>query len=90
MKWCIIDSMDRNFNNLGTWLPPLIEKTGMSYEQFARAVGRTRVMIYNYIKDINRPDEQTMIRMCQVLGVPVEEGMGQYTPRKVGRPLGLK
>lgn len=80
---------ERNFNNLNTWLPPRIQATGMSIEQFARAAGVTRVMIYNYIADKNRPDEQTMIRICQLLNVPAEEGMQQYTPRKVGRPKGL-
>lgn len=90
-RCAIIDSMElKDYSNLGTWLPPLIEKLDMSYEQFARAVGVTRSMIYYYIKDRYRPDEQTMIRMCQVLGVPAEEGFAQYTPRKVGRPKGLK
>jgi transcriptional regulator with XRE-family HTH domain len=82
--------MEQNFNNLGTWLPPLIEKLDMSYEQFARACGITRPMVYFYIADRYRPETQTMIRICQVLGVSAEEGLAQYTPRKVGRPKGLK
>lgn len=82
--------MERDFNNLKQWLPPLIEKLDISYEKFARACGVTRPMIYYYLSDKYRPETQTMIRMCQVLGVPPEEGLSQYTPRKVGRPLGLK
>lgn len=82
--------MTQDFNNLNTWLPPLIEKVDMSYEKFARACGITRAMIYYYLADRYRPESQTMIRMCQVLGVPAEEGLSQYSPRKVGRPQGLK
>ncbi len=82
--------MSQDFSNLKTWLPPLIEKIDMSYEKFARAVGITRPMIYFYLSDKYRPESQTMIRMCQILGVPAEEGLAQYSPRKVGRPQGLK
>jgi transcriptional regulator with XRE-family HTH domain len=82
--------IERDFNNLKDWLPGKIRATGLSFEQFARAVGITRTMIYNYIDDKNRPETQTMVKICQLLQVPLEEGLSQYTPRKVGRPPGLK
>jgi transcriptional regulator with XRE-family HTH domain len=75
-----------NFNNIRNWLLPKLEELGMSVEQFARAAKLTRAMVYFYMSDRNRPSEQAMIRMCQVLGCPPEEGMRQYTPNKIGRP----
>jgi transcriptional regulator with XRE-family HTH domain len=79
-------SEERNFNNLKNWLLPQLEERQMSVEQFARAAGLTRGMVYFYLSDRNRPSEDATIRMCQVLGVPPEEGFAQYTPNKIGRP----
>ncbi|MGH9403530.1 MAG: helix-turn-helix domain-containing protein [Terriglobia bacterium] len=60
----------------------------MSVENFAREVGVVRASIYFYISDRCRPSSMVMARMCHVLGVPFEEGLAQYTPRKAGRPKG--
>lgn len=81
--------MERDFNHLKEWLPPLIAAKELSFERFARECGITRAMIYYYIADRYRPESTTMIRMCQVLGVPAEEGLAQYSPRRIGRPPGL-
>lgn len=77
-----------NFNKLKEYLPPKIESLDMSYEQFARACGVTRAMIYFYMNDKNRPTEQVAVRMAQTLGVDLAELLQQYTPRKIGRPRG--
>lgn len=74
----------RDFNHLGAYLPPRIQELGMSIEQFARACDVTRAMIYFYLCDRNRPTEQVAIRISQVLGVPAEEVLRQYTPRPRG------
>jgi transcriptional regulator with XRE-family HTH domain len=78
--------MEKDFNLLGTWLPPLVKKTGLTFEQFARKVKVSRTAIYAYMVDNNRPETQTMVRICRVLGVPLEEGLRQYTPKKRGNP----
>lgn len=77
-----------DFNHLKDYLPPKIDALEMSYEQFARACGVTRAVIYFYLKDKNRPTEQTAVKMARVLGVELAELLQQYTPRKSGRPRG--
>jgi transcriptional regulator with XRE-family HTH domain len=74
-----------DYNNIKPWLIPLIDAKGMSIEDLAKAIGVTRAAIYFYLNDKTRPTEQTMIRICQVLERPVEEGMSQYIPRRAGR-----
>jgi hypothetical protein len=44
-------------------------------------------MIYFYIEDRNRPSANSMARICNVLGIPIEEGMRQFTPRRSGPPF---
>jgi transcriptional regulator with XRE-family HTH domain len=75
----------RDFNHLKEYLPPRIAELGMSYEEFARACGLTRAMIYFYLQDRNRPDEQTAARIAHALGVPLEEVLKQYIPNRRGR-----
>lgn len=78
-----------DYNRIKEWLIPILEGKGMTIEQLASAVGVTRSVIYYYIHDKSRPSEKVMISMCRVLGVPAEEGLRQYTPKKVGRPAGI-
>lgn len=78
--------MSADFNHIKQWLDPQLKKTGLSVEGFANRCELTRTAIYFFRNDTNRPDKQTMIRMCRVLGVPAEEGFAQYTPKKSGRP----
>ncbi|MFL6307438.1 MAG: helix-turn-helix domain-containing protein [Candidatus Sulfotelmatobacter sp.] len=76
----------RDFSNLPMWLPQKIEKTGLKMSQVANRVGISRATLYEYLRDRSRPTEQTMLRLCRVLGVPFEQGLAQYTPRPIGRP----
>jgi len=62
----------------------------MSVEELANKSDLSRSAIYFYMTDKNRPSSQAMARICNVLGVSVEEGMRQFTPRKVGRPAGTR
>lgn len=73
-----------NFNNLPTWLPPLIARKKLTIEEFAREAGLTRASVYNYLTDRSRPSEDSMLAMCRVLGVSLEEGLKQYTPKPLG------
>lgn len=79
-------NISADFNNIGPWLKPQLLARNLSIEEFANACGLSRASIYFYTVDRARPREQAMIKMCQVLGVPAEEGLRQYTPRKAGRP----
>lgn len=76
-----------DFNNLEYWMMPLIVKNKLTVETLARKVKVSRSAIYAYFTDRNRPTSQTMLRICHVLGVPFEEGLSQYSPRKRGRPF---
>lgn len=67
---------------------PKLKERGLSVEMFARKCGLSRAIIYFYFSDKYRPDTNSMVIMCQVLGVPLEEGLQQYTPNHRGRPAG--
>lgn len=82
----IINTMEKDYNHLKKWLPPLVKKLGLTFEQFARKSKVSRTAIYNYMSDADRPESDTMVRMCRILGVPFEEGLRQYTPKKRGNP----
>lgn len=75
-----------DFNKIKDWLLPKLQEKKWSVEEFANACGLSRAIVYFYLADTHRPTEETMVRMCQVLGVPLEEGLAQYTPRIHGRP----
>lgn len=77
--------MDRDFSNLGPWLNSKLDQAGLSVERLAVKAGISRASIYFYIQDRCRPTESNIKRICDALGVPFEEGLQQYTPRKPGR-----
>lgn len=79
---------DKDFSNLPSWLPKKIAATGLTTEQVAHRTGVSRTMMYDYMADDARPSEETMLKMSRVLGVPFEEALAQYTPKKNGRPPG--
>jgi transcriptional regulator with XRE-family HTH domain len=79
---------ETNFSNLPSWLPRHLKRTGLTPEKLGHRAKISRTTVYRYMYDENRPTAQTMLRICRVLGVPFEEGMGQYTPKKNGRPYG--
>lgn len=79
-----------DFNHIREWLDPQLDRLGMSIEQFANNCGISKASIYFYRDDRYRPDSSVMAKMCKFLGVPLEEGLRQYTPRKAGRPAGTK
>jgi transcriptional regulator with XRE-family HTH domain len=78
--------MRGDYNNLGNWLPPLLKKAGLTPEQLSQRIGASRTTVYNWLSDKCRPGEETMARACRELKVPLEEGLGQYTPRPRGNP----
>lgn len=78
----------RDFNNIREWLLPKLETLDLSVEQFSREIGISRASLYFYMNDRARPSTQVMAKICHRVGVPFEEGLAQYTPRKVGRPKG--
>lgn len=81
---------ETDWSNLPYWLPKKIMATGFTVEQVAHRVGVSRTMMYAYLTDDSRPNEDTMLKLCRVLKVPYEEGLAQYVPRKNGRPSGSK
>jgi transcriptional regulator with XRE-family HTH domain len=76
----------RDFNHIQRWLDPKLKQMGLSVERFARLSDLSRSAVYFYRNDQDRPTEETMARMCRVLGVPLCEGLSQYTPKRNGRP----
>ncbi len=82
---CIVFSM-ADYNRIREWLDPKLDSMGISVEQFANKCGLTRAMVYFYRDDKHRPSTGNMAKMCHVLGVPLEEGLRQYTPRRSGPP----
>jgi transcriptional regulator with XRE-family HTH domain len=79
-----------DYNHLKEWLLPKIEKMGLSVEKFSRLAKISRASVYYWFGDVTRPDDQTMARVCQVVGAPLEEGLRQYTPKPEGRRPGYQ
>ena len=91
----VVVGTNEGCNDDDTWCEDCEDHTGLKVnrvakEEFARRCGFSRAIIYFYCADTNRPDEQSMVKMCQVLDVPFEEGLAQYTPKKAGRPAATK
>jgi transcriptional regulator with XRE-family HTH domain len=80
----MIDNTD--FNNIKQWLLPKLEERGLTVEELANKIGVTRAAVYFWLNDTTRPSESAMKRICDLLGLPFEEGLAQYTPKRVGRP----
>lgn len=79
---------ESDWSNLPFWLPKKIMATGFTVEQVAHRAGVSRTVIYEYLADTSRPNEDTALRLSRVLGVKYEELLAQYVPRKNGRPRG--
>jgi DNA-binding XRE family transcriptional regulator len=77
-----------DYNHIAVWLDPHLIRLGLSVEKFADRCQVSRASLYFYLKDTCRPSTGVMARICRVLGVPLEEGLRQFTPRKGGRPAG--
>jgi transcriptional regulator with XRE-family HTH domain len=73
--------MRSGYNNIEKWLIPILAERGLTIEQFSYLVDLNKSTLYHYFRDIIRPSPEVMARICNVLGVPEEEGMRQYTPR---------
>jgi transcriptional regulator with XRE-family HTH domain len=78
--------MKKDFNNLKIWLEELLTRYKLSVEDLSKEADISRTSLYHYMNDKMRPTEQTMVRICHVFNVPLEEGLSQYTPKKAGRP----
>lgn len=85
--------MEKNhegYNKIREWLVPLLRERRVSVEWLARRTGVSRTIIYNYLRDVNRPTSRTMLGITRALGVPFEEGLKQYTENKLGAPRGSR
>jgi len=78
--------LKKSHNAIREWLLPKLAARDMSVAQLATAVGVSRAAVYLYLNDQSRPTGYHMARICQVLGVPIEEGLSKYIPRRPGRP----
>ena len=64
----------------------LLNKLQMSVEELANAAGVTRTSLYYYLGGKKNPSEQTLDRICSVLGITREQGREYCTPTEIGRP----
>ncbi len=78
--------MEKDYNRLKTWLPPLMKRANLTAEKLGMKVGVSRTAVYNWMSDSDRPEPETMAKVCRVLGVPLQDGLRQYTPKKRGNP----
>jgi transcriptional regulator with XRE-family HTH domain len=79
--------MAKDFNNLAKWIPARMKEAGIeTVEKLANRAGLSRTAIYRWFYDQDRPSEDSMLKICRVVGVSLEEGLSQYSPKKVGRP----
>lgn len=88
--------MAKDYNNLKKWIEKMCKDAGLPIYKVANRAGVSRAIIYNWMIDRNRPDEDTLLRVAQVFadhtGRKSEEifaeGLTQYTTRPKGRPRG--
>lgn len=78
----------KEFNKLPKWLSKKLAEKEITVEHFAWKAKISRVSIYYYLSGHSKPSTQTMVRICQELGVPLEEGFRQFSPSTIGRPKG--
>lgn len=57
-------------------LKELREAAGLSQAQASRALGVSRQVWYNYERGLRQPDYETLLKMAELLGVPVLEVLG--------------
>jgi DNA-binding phage protein len=74
----------RDFNNLAQLLKPVMKKRGMSVENLAKKAGLSRMTIYAWFDDSNRPDTQSLARVCKVLKLPLTKALRMYSVRSQG------
>jgi transcriptional regulator with XRE-family HTH domain len=77
---------ENNHSQLREWLLAKLAERDMSVAELAKATGVSRAAIYLYLNDQSRPSGYHMARMCQVLGVPIREGLEAYVDKQRGRP----
>lgn len=85
---CEHEVVKNDYNHLKAWMLPMLQDRGLSIEKFSDLVGVSKTVVYNWMHDLNRPTEETMVVVCRELGRPLEEGLRQYTPKPLGRPPG--
>ena len=56
----------------------------LSVERFARLIGVTRTSVYFYLNDRSRPTLDTLVKICEVVGISLAEGKTYITPRPNG------
>lgn len=78
----------RDYNHLKQWLLPKLDAKGLSFERFAQLVGVSRASVYFWVEDVTRPSTQSMVKVCEVLGESLTDGLAQFTPKVSGRPVG--
>ena len=78
--------MAKDYSHLPVWLRRQLRRVGLTPEKFGQRAKVSRISVYAYLSDRSRPSEQTMAKICRVLGVPFAEGLRQYTPKAVGNP----
>ena len=88
---------DDGFNKLNEWLlgDPhaeeenkrlgLLRVKGLSVEALARKMGLTRMAVYRYLTDQGRPSLKSLMKMCEILEVPLADGASYVTHRNPGR-----
>lgn len=75
-------------STLSEWLKKKLEDKNMSIARLAFETGLSRTIIYYYLEDVNRPGKENLQKICDVLGADINEAIGLYTIKKIGRPVG--
>ena len=66
-------------------LKKTIRKKGYTQEEFAKAIGISKVTLNNYLTGRTKLDVETLIKIAQVLGVPVSYFFGEASLSRVSR-----
>jgi transcriptional regulator with XRE-family HTH domain len=78
-----------NVSKLGAWIISKLEERNLRSSELAERAGISRVALHYIIKGRNAPSEETITKICRVLGASVAEAKANYARGKhTGRPKG--
>jgi predicted transcriptional regulator len=59
--------MQKDFNNLGVWLPARLSERQMSVEDLSTAARVSRNLLYLWMRDESRPTSKTLLKVIHTL-----------------------
>jgi DNA-binding phage protein len=82
----MIESSMTTKQTFGEFLRSVIEAVGIPPSEVASRCGITRRALYYYMNERSRPAEQTLVKLCEVLGLSPKATAAMFVRKRTGRP----